>query len=60
MSNIQKIAPTHKCSFCDKTNIEVKHIIAGPGVSICDECVLLCVEIMIKGDREEKKDESGV
>lgn len=40
--------PTHKCSFCGKTNKEVAHIIAGDGVCICDECVYLCVEIIFK------------
>ncbi len=30
------------CSFCKKNNTEVKKLIAGPGVYICDECVTLC------------------
>ncbi len=34
------------CSFCGKTKDEVAHLIAGPGVFICDECVALCVEII--------------
>ena len=34
------------CSFCDKTQAEVKKLIAGPGVYICDECIELCNEIV--------------
>ena len=34
------------CSFCKKNNTEVKKLIAGPGVYICDECVALCDEIV--------------
>jgi ATP-dependent Clp protease ATP-binding subunit ClpX len=33
---------THRCSFCGKSETEVEHLIAGPGVYICDECVGLC------------------
>ncbi|SHK15957.1 ATP-dependent Clp protease ATP-binding subunit ClpX [Hathewaya proteolytica DSM 3090] len=35
-----------KCSFCGKTQEQVKRIIAGPGVYICNECVELCSEIV--------------
>ena len=44
-----------KCSFCGKTQDQVKKLIAGPDVFICDECVELCNEIL---DEEffEKKD----
>jgi ATP-dependent Clp protease ATP-binding subunit ClpX len=35
-----------KCSFCGKGQKEVRKLIAGPSVYICDECVLLCNEIM--------------
>ena len=35
-----------KCSFCSKTQDQVKRLIAGPGVYICDECVELCKEII--------------
>jgi hypothetical protein len=34
------------CSFCAKRREEVRRLIAGPGVYICDECVALCVELM--------------
>jgi ATP-dependent Clp protease ATP-binding subunit ClpX len=35
-----------RCSFCGKHQDQVKRMIAGPGVYICDECVNLCVEAM--------------
>ena len=41
----QKEAPL-RCSFCGKTQDEVKKIIAGPTVYICDECIDLCNDIM--------------
>lgn len=34
------------CSFCGKSQDQVKRLIAGPGVYICDECVRLCCDIM--------------
>lgn len=47
-----------KCSFCGKTQDQVKKLIAGPEVYICDECVELCNEIL---DEEffENKDKEG-
>ena len=38
--------PNLKCSFCGKTQEQVKKLIAGPDVCICDECVELCNEIL--------------
>ena len=35
-----------KCSFCGKTQDQVRKLIAGPGVYICDQCIELCSEIM--------------
>ncbi len=43
-----------KCSFCGKSQKQVKKLIAGPGVYICDECIDLCNEII-----EEEFTESG-
>ena len=40
------------CSFCGKSQHEVKKLIAGPTVFICDECVELCMDII----KEESKD----
>ena len=39
------------CSFCGKSQHEVRKLIAGPTVFICDECVELCMDII----REESK-----
>jgi len=36
----------HNCSFCGKSKLEVKQIIAGPSVAICNECVSLCLDII--------------
>ena len=44
------------CSFCGKNQSEVKKLIAGPSVYICDECVSLCNDI-IKEDLSEKDNE---
>ncbi|MGZ4768045.1 MAG: ATP-dependent Clp protease ATP-binding subunit ClpX [Ilumatobacteraceae bacterium] len=43
-----------QCSFCGKSQKQVKRLIAGPGVYICDECIDLCNEII-----EEELTESG-
>jgi ATP-dependent Clp protease ATP-binding subunit ClpX len=43
-----------KCSFCGKSQKQVKKLIAGPGVYICDECIDLCNEII-----EEELADSG-
>jgi ATP-dependent Clp protease ATP-binding subunit ClpX len=43
------------CSFCGKSQHEVRKLIAGPSVFICDECVELCDDII----REEIQDETG-
>ncbi|SFU89091.1 ATP-dependent protease ATP-binding subunit ClpX [Alicyclobacillus macrosporangiidus] len=44
-----------KCSFCGKTQEQVRKLVAGPGVYICDECIELCNEIVEEqlGDEEE-------
>ena len=34
------------CSFCGKRQDQVRKLVAGPGVWICDNCVALCVEIL--------------
>ena len=38
------------CTFCNKANHEVKQVIAGPSVYICDECVWLCDDILRESD----------
>jgi len=43
------------CSFCGKNQKEVKKLIAGPSVYICNECVGLCEEIIDDEEKSEKK-----
>ncbi|MFA7005873.1 MAG: ATP-dependent Clp protease ATP-binding subunit ClpX [Verrucomicrobiia bacterium] len=45
------------CSFCGKGHGEVKKLIAGPGVFICDQCILVCKTILDKELGEEAKTE---
>ena len=47
-----------KCSFCGKTQDQVKKLIAGPDVYICDECVELCNEILDEEFFEQKEKDS--
>jgi ATP-dependent Clp protease ATP-binding subunit ClpX len=43
------------CSFCGKSHAEVRKMIEGPGVYICDNCILLCKGVLDKAQREEAK-----
>ena len=45
-----------KCSFCGKVQDQVKKLVAGPGVYICDECIELCNKII----EEELNEEAGL
>ncbi|MGB9767730.1 MULTISPECIES: ATP-dependent Clp protease ATP-binding subunit ClpX [Dictyoglomus] len=47
-----------RCSFCGRTQKEVKKLIAGPGVYICDECVKLAYDIIEEEDGEEIEEEN--
>src|SRR5690606_36612243 len=46
MARVGEGADLLKCSFCGKSRKQVKKLIAGPGVYICDECIELCNEII--------------
>jgi len=48
-----------KCSFCGKVQEQVKKLIAGPGVYICDECIELCNEIIEEELNEDVDVELG-
>lgn len=53
--------PNLKCSFCGKTQDQVKKLIAGPDVCICDECIELCNEILdeeLFNFKQEEKEEA--
>jgi ATP-dependent Clp protease ATP-binding subunit ClpX len=43
------------CSFCGKSHAEVKKLIAGPGVYICDNCVILCKQVLDKELSQTRK-----
>ena len=43
------------CSFCGKSQEEVKKLIAGPNVYICNECVVLCKDILVEEDKIDTK-----
>lgn len=45
-----------RCSFCNKSQREVKKLVAGPKVQICDECVDICVDIL----SEQRKDRAQI
>jgi ATP-dependent Clp protease ATP-binding subunit ClpX len=47
------------CSFCGKSQNEVRKLIAGPSVFICDECVDLCNDIIREEIQESSSDEGG-
>ena len=46
MSRLGETADLLKCNFCGKSQKQVRKLIAGPGVYICDECIELCNEII--------------
>ncbi len=51
--------PRVECSFCGKTQDEVKKLIAGPTVYICDECIDLCNDIVKEDRKKEAEVEAG-
>ena len=44
---------TLRCSFCSKGQNEVKKLIAGPSVYICNECIDICIEIFAYDARQQ-------
>ncbi len=48
-----------KCSFCGKTQEQVRRLVAGPGVYICTECIELCKEIIEEDYQEETVFDAG-
>ena len=42
----RKVKHVLRCSFCGKSENEVKKLVAGPNVYICDECVNICNQVM--------------
>ncbi|MBI3803675.1 MAG: ATP-dependent Clp protease ATP-binding subunit ClpX [Nitrospirae bacterium] len=56
MAKQEKTDSLLRCSFCGKSRDEVKKLIAGPTVYICDECVDLCNDIIAEEWEEEKEE----
>lgn len=48
LAELKTEKPTLYCSFCHKSQHDVKKLIAGPSSFICDECVELCTQIIIE------------
>ena len=48
------------CSFCGKNQSEVRKLIAGPAVYICDECIQLCSEIIEEESEKDSKDSERI
>jgi ATP-dependent Clp protease ATP-binding subunit ClpX len=42
---------TSRCSFCGKSEAEVQKLVAGPNVSICNDCIKVCNQIMASGKK---------
>ncbi len=55
MSAAERLTRVFRCSFCRKPQTEVILLIAGPGVSICDECVALCVPIVAEVSEKQAR-----
>lgn len=47
------------CSFCNKSQNDVSRLIAGPCVYICNECILLCVEILVDWPQSHSNEQDG-
>lgn len=45
---VESTANPMKCSFCTKTQGQVRKLVAGPGVCICNECISLCNDILVE------------
>src|SRR6266508_1095064 len=57
MARTREGGGTLKCSFCGKSQNDVRKLIAGPTVYICDECIELCNDIIAEEWEEEKSKE---
>ena len=51
---------TLRCSFCNKTQDQVRKLIAGPNVFICDECIDICAEIIEEEFSDIYDSETGI
>ena len=61
MADKRKMQPLRRCSFCGRTEKQVKKLISGPeGVYICDECVMICADIIEEGMIEDEPEEDEI
>ena len=59
-NNNKRMVPPRRCSFCGRSENEVRKLIAGPnGVYICDECIAICGDIIDEDDTKEEAGEFG-
>ena len=59
MANKDSERTVVKCSFCGKRQEQVQKLVAGPGVYICNECIMLCHEIVSEDLGEKREFEQG-
>jgi ATP-dependent Clp protease ATP-binding subunit ClpX len=60
MAKKESADDTLRCSFCNKSQREVKKLIAGPTVFICDECVDICLDIIAEDRMLEQQQETSL
>ena len=48
-----------RCSFCGRTQDEVKRLIAGPNAYICNECVAICSDLIEEEQEEQEEEPDG-
>src|SRR5438445_7636311 len=58
-SNMARASNLTMCSFCGKSHAEVRKLIAGPGVYICDSCINVCKSILDKELNEDARRQSS-
>ena len=54
MANFRRPEELLNCSFCGKSQNDVKKLIAGPGVYVCNECIDICNEIINDDEQQEQ------
>ena len=60
MGRMNNVGDNVICSFCGKHQDEVKKLVAGPSVYICDQCIQLCNEIIADASAAEEAKERGL
>src|SRR5256886_3455651 len=58
-TNMARASNLTMCSFCGKSHAEVRKLIAGPGVYICDSCINVCKSILDKELNEDARRQSS-